>query len=152
MEPLDSCDLYRVDDSLSDDERQVRDTVARFVDERVLPIIAEAFENDRFPKELVSEIAELGLLGCTIDGYDCAGLNNVSYGLICQELERGDSGLRSFVSVQSSLVMYPILAMGSDAQKKRWLPALASCSFPAPSSAWSCSGHGSSPGTFPRRW
>ncbi|MEE9296913.1 MAG: acyl-CoA dehydrogenase family protein, partial [Phycisphaerae bacterium] len=125
MEPVDPFDFYRIRDSLSEDERQVSETVARFVDERVLPIIAEAFENDRFPRELIPELAELGLFGCTIDGYGCAGLNSVCYGLICQELERGDSGLRSFVSVQSSLVMYPILAMGSEEQKQRWLPALA---------------------------
>ena len=125
MEPLDPTDLYAIRSLLSDDERQVQETVARFVDERVLPIIAEAFENDRFPEELICEIASLGLLGCNIDGYDCAGLNNVCYGLVCQELERGDSGLRSFVSVQGSLVMYPIFAMGSDEQKQRWLPQLA---------------------------
>jgi glutaryl-CoA dehydrogenase len=103
----------------------VQDSVARFVDDRVLPIIGEAFEHGRFPKELVPEIAELGLLGSSIQGYDCAGLNGVSYGLICQELERGDSGIRSFVSVQSSLVMYPIFSYGSEAQKQRWLPAMA---------------------------
>ncbi len=125
MNPVDPHDIYCVDDLLSDDERQVRDTVARFVEERAMPLIADAFENDRFPRELVPEIAEMGLFGSSIDGYDCAGLNSVCYGLICQELERCDSGLRSFVSVQSSLVMYPIHAMGSEEQKDRWLPALA---------------------------
>ena len=125
MAQLDPCDLYDVDGMLSDDERQVRDTVARFVDDRVLPIVAEAFENDRFPDELVPEIASLGLLGCNIEGYECGGLNNVCYGLVCQELERGDAGLRSFVSVQGSLVMHPIHTMGSEEQKKRWLPAMA---------------------------
>jgi glutaryl-CoA dehydrogenase len=125
MGPIDPVDFYRVRESLSDDERQVQEAVARFVDERVLPIIGEKFERDEFPRELVSELAGLGLLGSSIDGYDCAGLNSVCYGLICQELERGDSGLRSFVSVQSSLVMYPIHAMGSDEQKSRWLPAMA---------------------------
>ena len=103
----------------------VQDTTARFVDEKVLPIIGECFEKGRFPKELVPEIASLGLLGSSIQGYDCAGLNGVSYGLICQELERGDSGLRSFVSVQSSLVMYPIYSYGSEEQKQKWLPAMA---------------------------
>lgn len=118
-------DFYDVRSLLSEDEQLVQDTVARFVDDRVLPIIGECFEHGRFPVELVPEVAELGLLGSSIDGYDCAGLNAVSYGLICQELERGDSGLRSFVSVQSSLVMYPIHAYGSEEQKQRWLPAMA---------------------------
>jgi glutaryl-CoA dehydrogenase len=99
--------------------------VARFVDDRVLPVIRECFEKHRFPRELIPEIAALGLLGSSIQGYGCAGMNSVSYGLICQELEAGDSGLRSFVSVQSSLVMYPIHAFGSDEQKQRWLPAMA---------------------------
>ena len=103
----------------------VRDTVARFVNDKVLPIIRECFEEHRFPAELIPEIASLGLLGSSIEGYGCAGLNSVAYGLICQELERGDSGLRSFVSVQSSLVMYPIFEFGTDEQKQRWLPAMA---------------------------
>ena len=118
-------DFYDVRGLLSDDEQMVQDTVARFVDDKVLPVIGECFEQGRFPAELVPEIAALGLLGSSIDGYDCAGLNGVSYGLICQELERGDSGIRSFVSVQSSLVMYPIFSYGSDEQKQRWLPAMA---------------------------
>ena len=103
----------------------VQDTVARFVDQDVIPLMREAFETHSFPRELIPAVAELGLLGSSIDGYDCAGLNSVCYGLICQELERGDSGLRSFVSVQSSLVMFPIHAYGSDEQKDRWLPAMA---------------------------
>jgi len=103
----------------------VKDSVGRFVDDRVIPLMREAFEQHTFPMELVQEVADLGLFGSSIEGYDCAGLNGVSYGLICQELERGDSGLRSFVSVQSSLVMFPIHAFGSDAQKERWLPAMA---------------------------
>jgi glutaryl-CoA dehydrogenase len=103
----------------------VKDTVARFVDEQAIPLMREAFEQHRFPSELIPQVAELGLLGSSIEGYDCAGLNSISYGLICQELERGDSGLRSFVSVQSSLVMYPIYAFGSEEQKQRWLPAMA---------------------------
>src|SRR5690606_3911617 len=118
-------DFYDVRGLLSDDEQMVQDTVARFVDDKVLPVIGECFEHGRFPSELVPEIAGLGLLGSSIEGYDCAGLNGVSYGLICQELERGDSGIRSFVSVQSSLVMYPIFSFGSVEQKKRWLPAMA---------------------------
>ncbi len=125
MKPLDPLDLFDVRSLLSEDEILVQDTVARFVDSEVLPIIADCFEHGRFPAELVPQIAELGLLGSSLDGYGCAGLNAVSYGLICQELERGDSGLRSFVSVQSSLVMYPIHAFGSDAQKEQWLPKLA---------------------------
>jgi glutaryl-CoA dehydrogenase len=122
---LDPLDLFDIQSELSDDEAMVKDTVARFVDDRVIPLMREAFEKHEFPRHLIGEVAELGLLGSSIDGYDCAGMNSVSYGLICQELERGDSGLRSFVSVQSSLVMYPIHAYGSDEQKDRWLPAMA---------------------------
>ncbi|NND59045.1 MAG: acyl-CoA dehydrogenase [Gammaproteobacteria bacterium] len=122
---LDPLDLYDIRSELDEDEQLVQDTTARFVDEKVIPIIGEAFDEGRFPRELVPEIAQLGLLGSSIEGYDCAGLNSVCYGLICQELERGDSGIRSFVSVQSSLVMYPIYAYGSDEQKQRWLPPLA---------------------------
>ncbi|MGA9852997.1 MAG: acyl-CoA dehydrogenase family protein [Gammaproteobacteria bacterium] len=125
VESLDPLDFYNIRDQLSDEERLVQDSVARFVDEKVLPIIGAAFEQARFPGELIPEIASLGLLGSSIHGYDCAGLNSVAYGLICQELERGDSGLRSFVSVQSSLVMYPIFSYGSEEQKQRWLPAMA---------------------------
>jgi glutaryl-CoA dehydrogenase len=122
---LDPLDLYDIRSELADDEVMVKDTVGRFVDDRVIPVMREAFEKHEFPGHLVGEVAELGLLGSSIDGYDCAGLNGVSYGLICQELERGDSGLRSFVSVQSSLVMFPIHAYGSEEQKQRWLPAMA---------------------------
>jgi glutaryl-CoA dehydrogenase len=118
-------DYFDVRSLLSEDERQVQDTVSRFVDERVLPVIAEAFDAHRFPAELVPELAELGLLGCNLDGYDCAGLSNVAYGLVCQELERGDSGLRSFVSVQGSLCMWPIHAYGTEEQKRRFLPRMA---------------------------
>lgn len=118
-------DLFDIRSELSDEERMVQSSVARFVDEKVMPVIRDAFEKHYFPKDLVPHIAELGLLGSSIDGYDCAGLNSVSYGLICQELERGDSGIRSFVSVQSSLVMFPIYTYGSDEQKNRWLPAMA---------------------------
>jgi len=122
---LDPLDLYDIRSELSEDEIMVKDTVGRFVDDKVIPLMREAFEQHVFPQHLVGEVAELGLLGTSIDGYDCAGLNAVSYGLICQELERGDSALRSFVSVQSSLVMYPIHAYGSEEQKQRWLPAMA---------------------------
>ena len=122
---LDPLDLYDVRSELSEDEVMVKDSVGRFVDDKVIPLMREAFEKHEFPMHLVGEVAGLGLFGSSIDGYDCAGLNGVSYGLICQELERGDSGLRSFVSVQSSLVMFPIHAYGSDEQKDRWLPAMA---------------------------
>lgn len=118
-------DFLRLDDELSDDERLVRDAVARLVDERVLPIIGECFESARFPRELLPGLAELGVFGSSLHGYGCAGLNAVSYGLICRELERGDSALRSFVSVQSSLCMFPIHAYGSEAQKLQWLPRMA---------------------------
>ena len=119
-------DLFDVRSLLSDEERAVQDTVARFTDERVRPIIGDAFDQGRFPRELVPEIAEMGLLGSSLpEKYGCAGLNGVSYGLICQELERGDSGIRSFVSVQSSLCMYPIYAYGSEEQRQRWLPDMA---------------------------
>ena len=122
---LDPMDLFDVRSELSDDELLVKDTVARFADEQAIPLMREAFENHSFPRELIGQVAELGLLGSSIEGYDCAGMNGVSYGLICQELERADSGLRSFVSVQSSLVMYPIYTFGSEEQKQRWLPAMA---------------------------
>ena len=125
MSKLDPLDLYNIAEELSDEERMIRDSVARFVDERALPLIPECFDSGRFPEELIPEIADLGLLGSSLEGYGCAGLNSVSYGLICQELERGDSGLRSFVSVQSSLCMYPIHAFGSDAQRETWLPGMA---------------------------
>ena len=123
---LDPLDLYDIRSELSEDEVMVKDTVGRYVDDRVIPLMQEAFEKHEFPRHLVGEVADLGLLGSSIEGYDCAGMNSVSYGLICQELERGDSWLRSFVSVQSSLVMYPIHAYGSEDQKQQWLPAMAS--------------------------
>ena len=125
MVKLNPTDLFDVRSLLTEEEQMIQDSVARFVDERALPLIAEAFDKAFFPKELIPEMAELGLLGCTIEGYGCAGLNGVSYGLICQELERGDAGLRSFASVQSSLCMYPIDAYGSEEQKQRWLPDMA---------------------------
>jgi glutaryl-CoA dehydrogenase len=118
-------DFLRLDDELTEEERLVRDAVARLVDERVLPIIGECFESGRFPRELLPALAELGVFGASLQGYGCAGLNALSYGLICRELERGDSGLRSFVSVQSSLCMFPIHAYGSEEQKLHWLPRMA---------------------------
>ena len=123
---LDPYDLYNIRSQLSDEERMVQDTVARFTDERVLPVIGECFDKGEFPRELIPEMAALGLLGSYFpEQYGCAGMNGVSYGLICQELERGDSGMRSFVSVQTSLCMYPIYAYGSEEQRRRWLPAMA---------------------------
>jgi glutaryl-CoA dehydrogenase len=122
---LNPLDLYDVRSELTDEERMVQDSVGRFVDDAVIPIIREHFENHTFPRELVGELAGLGLLGSSLAGYGCAGMNAVSYGLICQELERGDSGLRSFVSVQSSLCMYPIHAYGSEEQKQAYLPRMA---------------------------
>lgn len=119
-------DLFDVRSLLNEEERAVQESVARFTNERVLPIIGDAFDQARFPDELVPEIASLGLLGATLPTeYGGGGLGAVSYGLICQELERGDSGLRSFVSVQSSLCMYPIYAYGNEEQRQQWLPAMA---------------------------
>ncbi|RPH92938.1 MAG: acyl-CoA dehydrogenase [Lysobacterales bacterium] len=125
MAKLNPFDLYDVASLLSEEELMIRESVARFVDERAMPLIARHFDEAKFPAELVPEIAAMGLLGSSLEGYGCAGLNSVSYGLICQELERCDSGLRSFVSVQSSLCMYPIYAYGSEEQKQRWLPGMA---------------------------
>ncbi|GIX35778.1 MAG: glutaryl-CoA dehydrogenase [Lysobacteraceae bacterium] len=123
---LNPTDLLDVRSLLSDEERMIQDSVARFTDEKVLPIIGECFDQGRFPRELIPEIAALGLLGSSLpEEYGCAGLNAVSYGLICQELERGDSGIRSFVSVQSSLCMYPIHAYGSEEQRRTYLPPMA---------------------------
>ena len=119
-------DFFNIDSALSEDERAVRDSVRRFVDERVLPIIGQCYVDGRFPRELIPEMAELGVLGANLpEEYGCAGLNNVAYGLIMQELERGDSGIRSFASVQGALVMYPIYAFGSEEHKRHWLPKLA---------------------------
>jgi glutaryl-CoA dehydrogenase len=118
-------DFLQLDTLLSEDERLIRDNTRAFVEDNVIPIIERCNREGRFPRELVPKMGELGFFGATIDGYGCAGLNNVEYGLLTQELERGDSGLRSFVSVQSALVMYPIHAFGSDEQKNLWLPQLA---------------------------
>ena len=119
-------DFYRIDDLLSDEERLVRDTVRRFVDDRVIPSIDKHFEEATFPSDLIPEMAAMGLFGANLpEKYGCANMNNVAYGLIMQELERGDSGLRSFASVQGALVMFPIHEFGSEEQKDRWLPLLA---------------------------
>ena len=120
-----SIDFYRVDDLLNEEERLVRSTIGRFVDERFLPTVAEHYERGTFPLEVVPELARLGVFGMHLQGYGAAGLSNVMYGLACQELERGDSGLRSFVSVQGSLCMFPIHRYGSEEQKQRWLPFMA---------------------------
>jgi len=119
-------DYLRIDSLFSEQELLVRETARRFVDERVIPLIRDCFRDARFPKELIPEMARLGFLGANLEGYGCAGMSNVEYGLVMQELERGDSGLRSFVSVQGALVMYPILTFGSEEQKQRWLPRLQS--------------------------
>ena len=116
-------DFFAIDDLLTEDERMVRDAVRAWVTDRVLPGIADHYLAGTFPMELIPEMAELGLLGAGIDGYGCPGLGGVAYGLILQELERGDSGIRSFASVQGSLVMWPIRNYGSEEQKQRWLPA-----------------------------
>ena len=118
-------DFYGVDELLTEEELLVRDTVRDFVESRIMPDIATHFRDGTFPMELAREMGELGLLGASLEGYGCAGMGDVSYGLICQELERGDSGVRSFCSVQGSLVMYPIHTFGSEEQKQRWLPRLA---------------------------
>ena len=119
-------DFLRLDELLSDEERLARDTVREFVSNEFLPKIQQHIRQDgSFPMELLPQLGELGLFGANLQGYGCAGMNNVAYGLVMQELERGDSGLRSFASVQGGLVMYAIYAHGSDAQKDRWLPELA---------------------------
>ena len=123
---LNPFDLYDVASLLTEEERAIQESVARFTNERVIPIIGDCFDQGTFPKELIAEVAEMGLLGATLpEQYGGSNLGYVSYGLICQELERGDSGLRSFVSVQSSLCMYPIYAYGSEEQRMRWLPDMA---------------------------
>ena len=119
-------DLYGIDAALTEEERAIRDSIRRFVDERILPIIGDCYVEGRFPKELIPEMAELGVFGANLpEEYGCAGLSSVAYGLIMQELERGDSGIRSFASVQGALVMYPIFAFGSEEQKRHWLPRMA---------------------------
>jgi glutaryl-CoA dehydrogenase len=117
-------DFIDFDTLLNDDERLVRDTARKFIEDNLIPIIEECNRAGRFPRELVQPMGELGFFGASLKGYGCAGMSNVEYGLVTQELERGDSGVRSFVSVQSALVMYPIYAFGSDEQKDTWLPAM----------------------------
>src|SRR3954469_3519803 len=118
-------DFIEFDLLLSEDEILVRDNTRKWVEENVIPIIEQCNREGRFPRELIKPMGELGFFGAHLKGYGCAGMSNVEYGLVTQELERGDSGLRSFVSVQSALVMYPIYAFGSDEQKNTWLPQLA---------------------------
>ncbi len=123
---FEALDFYRIDDELADEERIVRDTVREFVEREFLPKIVEHVRQDgSFPMELVPRMADLGLFGANLEGYGCAGMNAVAYGLVMQELERGDSGLRSFSSVQGGLCMYPIYAYGTEKQKDRWLPPMA---------------------------
>ncbi|HLH42644.1 MAG TPA: acyl-CoA dehydrogenase family protein [Bryobacteraceae bacterium] len=124
MSSFPGVDFLRIDSFFSEQELLVRQTARQFVDERVAPVIRDCFREGRFPQELIREMARLGFLGANLQGYGCAGMSNVEYGLLMQEIERGDSGLRSFVSVQGALVMYPILAYGSEEQKQRWLPRL----------------------------
>jgi glutaryl-CoA dehydrogenase len=150
MEKFRGVDYYGIEEHLSDEQRMIRDTVRDWVESRFLPLVTEHHRNATFPVELASELGEMGVFGATLKGYGCLGLDNIAYGLIMQELERGDSGLRSFASVQSGLVMYPIYAYGSDAQKNRWLPRLQS------GEAMGCFGltepdHGSDPGSMKTR-
>ena len=118
-------DFLHLDSSFSEDELLVRRTARDFVEDNLIPIIEDCFRTERFPSELIAVLGELGFFGANLEGYGCAGMSNVEYGLVMQELERGDSGFRSFVSVQSALVMYPIYTFGSEEQKSTWLPALA---------------------------
>jgi len=126
MQPFRGVDYLHIDSLFNEQELLVRQTARQFVDDRVLPLIRDCFRDARFPSELIPELGRLGFLGANLEGYGCAGMSNVEYGLIMQELERGDSGLRSFVSVQGALVMYPILKYGSEEQKQNWLPQLQS--------------------------
>jgi glutaryl-CoA dehydrogenase len=126
MSRFSGVDYLAVDSLLTEQELLVRQTARQFVDEKAIPVVREAFNRAEFPKHLIAEMGELGFFGANLEGYGCAGLSNFEYGLIMQELERGDSGLRSFVSVQGALVMYPIHSYGSEAQKQRWLPELQS--------------------------
>ena len=150
MEKFRGVDYYGIDDLLTEEQRMMRDAVRDWVESRFLPIVGQHHRDGSFPTELSRDLGEMGVFGATLKGYGCAGLDNIAYGLIMQELERGDSGLRSFASVQSGLVMYPIYAYGSDAQKDRWLPDLQS------GAALGCFGltepdHGSDPGSMKTR-
>ena len=124
MPSFSGVDFLDFDSLLSDEEKLARQTARQFVDDQIMPIIEQYNREGKFPIQLVPQMAELGLFGASLKGYGCAGMSNVEYGLVTQELERGDSGLRSFVSVQSALVMYPIHSYGSDEQKNKWLPLL----------------------------
>ena len=126
MARFNGVDYLQIDSLFSEEELLMRQTARQFVDDRVVPLIRDCYRDARFPKELIPEMGDLGFLGANLEGYGCAGLSSVEYGLIMQELERGDSGLRSFVSVQGALVMYPILSYGSEEQKSHWLPKLQS--------------------------
>ncbi len=125
MSRYEGVDFYNIEQHLTEEETMVRDLVREWVDEKVIPIIEDYYTKGTFPMELISEIGDMGLFGCNLDGYECAGMSNVAYGLICQELERGDSAIRSCVSVQGSLSMYPIHAFGSEEQKQKYLPGMA---------------------------
>lgn len=126
MKAFEQLDYLKIDDLLTEEQRMVRDTVRAFVQEHVIPVIAQHAREGTFPKNLIKPMGELGLLGSSLKGYGCAGMDHTSYGLVMQELERGDSGIRSFVSVQGGLCMYPIHAFGSEEQKNKWLPKMAS--------------------------
>ena len=150
MEKFRGVDYYGIDDLLTEEQRMMRDAVRDWVEAKFLPIVSQHHRDGTFPIELARDLGEMGVFGATLKGYGCAGLDNVAYGLIMQELERGDSGLRSFASVQSGLVMYPIYSYGSDAQKDRWLPRLQS------GAALGCFSltepdHGSDPGSMKTR-
>jgi glutaryl-CoA dehydrogenase len=150
MEKFRGVDYYGIDDLLTEEQRMMRDAVRDWVEAKFLPIVSQHHRDGTFPMELAKDLGEMGVFGATLKGYGCAGLDNVAYGLIMQELERGDSGLRSFASVQSGLVMYPIYSYGSDAQKEKWLPRLQG------GSAVGCFGltepdHGSDPGGMKTR-
>jgi len=125
MSKYEGVDFYNLEQYLAEEEIMIRDSVREWVDEKVIPIIEDYYTKGTFPMELISEIGAMGLFGCNLEGYECAGLSNVAYGLICQELERGDSAIRSCVSVQGSLSMYPIHAFGSEEQKQKYLPGMA---------------------------
>ena len=150
MEKFRGVDYYGIDELLTEEQRMMRDAVRDWVEAKFLPVVNQHHRDGTFPTELAKDLGEMGVFGATLKGYGCAGLDNVAYGLIMQELERGDSGLRSFASVQSGLVMYPIYAYGSDAQKERWLPRLQS------GASLGCFGltepdHGSDPGSMKTR-
>ena len=150
MEKFRGVDYFGIDDLLTEEQRMMRDAVRDWVEAKFLPVVSQHHRDGTFPMELAKDLGEMGVFGATLKGYGCAGLDNVAYGLIMQELERGDSGLRSFASVQSGLVMYPIHSYGSDAQKDRWLPRLQS------GEALGCFGltepdHGSDPGSMKTR-